>query len=320
MAPDSNPLQAYTRARHAIADVLQELQANLSIEPSDPRDAERCRSLLAKLAEDRFNLVVVGQFSRGKSTLMNALFGRPVLPTGVLPLTSIITSVRYGHRETLLLRRQDSMFLTEVPIERMADWVTQQGNPGNRKRLSEAIVELPLPFLRRGFYFIDTPGIGSAETANTATTLEFLPQVDAVIFVTSVDSPMTETEVGLLRQTARFTDEVFLVLNKLDLLREGDARDASTVAGFVQEHARRVLGSTPRIYLVSALKALEAAAAGDEDALSRSGLARLRADIERLLSEKREAVFLASMTTKTLEVITDLESRASLFARSARMG
>jgi hypothetical protein len=55
--------------------------------------AERCQALVVQLAEDRFNLAVVGQFKRGKSTLMNAVLGRDLLPTGLLPLTSAITTL-----------------------------------------------------------------------------------------------------------------------------------------------------------------------------------------------------------------------------------
>jgi predicted GTPase len=85
-------------------------------------------------------------------------------------------------------------------LGQLAGFVTERGNPGNEKGLIEARVELPERFLRRGLHFIDTPGIGSARQENTATTYEFLPEADAVIFVTSVEAPLSAAEEDFLHE------------------------------------------------------------------------------------------------------------------------
>jgi GTP-binding protein EngB required for normal cell division len=180
--------------------------------------AERCRALVVQLAEDRFNLAVVGQFKRGKSSLMNAVLGRDLLPTGLLPLTSAITTLCYGSTERVVLRRKGWALEQEVPLAQLADFITERGNPGNEKGLEEARVELPLPFLRRGLHFIDTPGIGSARHQNTATTYAFLPQMAAVIFVTSVDAPFSEAEERFLVDIRGQVRQLFIVVNKMDML------------------------------------------------------------------------------------------------------
>jgi hypothetical protein len=141
---------------------------------------------------------VVGQFKRGKCTLMNAVLERDLLPTGLLPLTSAITTLCYGPTEHVVLRRKGWSWEQEAPLAQLPDSITERGNPGNEKGLLEARVELPLPFLRRGLHFIDTPGIGSARHENTAITFAFLPQMAAVIFVTSVEAPLSEAEEGFL--------------------------------------------------------------------------------------------------------------------------
>jgi hypothetical protein len=151
-----------------------------------------CQELIVKLAEDRFTLAVVGQFKRGKSSLMNAIIGRELLPVGVLPLTSAITVLRFGPVERLVIVRENSIFADIVPVSELSDFVTERGNPGNCKPVKTASLEVPLPFLRRGLEFVDTPGVGSSIEANTATTYTFLPECDAVLFVTSVDSPFTK--------------------------------------------------------------------------------------------------------------------------------
>lgn len=177
---DPEKLRAYTRKKLAIAAQLRALLDLLKKRASEAR-FRRCEELMVKLAEDRFTLAVVGQFKRGKSSLMNAIIGRELLPTGVLPLTSAITVLKFGPVERLVVRRENSVFPEIVPVSALAAYVTERGNPGNRKKVKTATVEVPLPFLRRGLEFVDTPGVGSAIEANTATTHSFLPECDAVL-------------------------------------------------------------------------------------------------------------------------------------------
>ena len=199
--PDWSDLQTYTRARQAVAAVVRRLGTHFRHARDEPR-AEACRELMVKLAEDRFTLAVLGQFNRGKSSLMNAIMGRQILPTGVLPLTSAITVLRFGSHERLVVERKGWPFPETAPFSALAGYVTQQGNPGNEKQVERVYVELPVPFLRRGLEFVDTPGVGSAVDANTATTMDFLPRCDAALFVTSVDTPLTAVETDLLSSRA----------------------------------------------------------------------------------------------------------------------
>jgi len=167
--PDLEKLRTYTQTKLQLAGqlrIMREALAALGREHGE----RKCAELVVKLAEDRFTLAVLGQFKRGKSSLMNAIIGRELLPIGMLPLTSAITVLKYGPIERLVVRRDGSNFPEELPVSALAEYVTEKGNPANRKKVQTACVELPVPFLRRGIEFVDTPGIGSAITANTATT------------------------------------------------------------------------------------------------------------------------------------------------------
>lgn len=115
---------------------------------------------------------------------LNAIIGRALLPTGILPLTAAITILRFGPAERLLVSRVSWSFDGEAPVSALPDYVTETGNPGNQKQIKAVYVEFPSPFLRRGLEFVDTPGIGSAIEANAATTYAYIPQCDAVLFVT----------------------------------------------------------------------------------------------------------------------------------------
>jgi hypothetical protein len=142
-------LKQYEQEKFAIAEIIRSAQA---IDSKDQTLHFDCRALLTCLAEDRFNLLVVGQFSRGKSTLMNALLGADLLPTGIVPLTSVITTVRYGSRKQVVLTFVNSGSRREVPLAKLAEYVTQQANPGNVKNVACAEIELPVELLRRGFF------------------------------------------------------------------------------------------------------------------------------------------------------------------------
>jgi GTP-binding protein EngB required for normal cell division len=263
--------------------------------------AERCQTLLVQLAEDRFNLAVVGQFKRGKSTLMNAVLGRDLLPTGLLPLTSAITTLCYGSAERVLLRRKEWTLEQEVPLAQLADYITERGNPGNEKGLVEAKVELPLPFLRRGLHFIDTPGIGSARHENTATTYAFLPQMAAVIFVTSVEAPLSEAEEGFLLDIRGQVRQLFVVVNKMDMSGDTDRED---VLDYIQKHVGRLLGTADvHLYPLSARDGLTAKLNHDDAAIQRSGLTAFEQELTAFLAEAQGRTFLLSILDRALHLI-----------------
>jgi len=176
---------------------------------------------------------------------MNAVMGMDRLPTGVLPLTSVVTTVRYGDHECAVIRVRGASLAHEIPLGQLQEYVTERGNPGNRKQVVLAEVRLPAEVLRLGFRFIDTPGVGSAIAANTATTHEFLPEADAVIFVTSFESAMNEGELAFLRDVSRQVHKIFFVVNKRDLVspEESEAVLAAvrdTIAAHLEEAVRGV--------------------------------------------------------------------------------
>ena len=185
---------------------------------NDGAQEKECQKLMGRLAEDRFNLAVVGQFNRGKTSLMNAILGSDKLPTGILPLTSVVTAVCYGEREQALIRIRDSYLHQTISLEELPLFITEKGNPGNTKQVALAEVRLAVSLLRLGFFFVDTPGIGSAVLANTGTTRNFLPEIDAAIFVTSFEAPLGEGELDFFEEVKSRVGQIFVVVNKSDLV------------------------------------------------------------------------------------------------------
>jgi GTP-binding protein EngB required for normal cell division len=313
-AADPESLRSYTKAKLEIANQLRTLR-EIVRQRGHERRLKRCEELLVKLAEDRITLAVVGQFKRGKSSLMNAIVGRALLPVGLLPLTSAITVLRYGPRERLLIRRQNMSlsFPEEFSVQQLPEFVTEKENPGNMKQVITACVELPVPFLRRGLEFVDTPGIGSAVEANTATTMGFLPECDAVLFVTSVDSPLTRDELEFLKSVSQHVRKIFFAVNKTDLLETWERRP---VLDFVRGMICQQMGTEDvKVFPVSSRLGLAAKLAEDESGYMESGLADLEQTLARFLAGEKASVFLHALVGKTLGLLEQESIEVALRTR-----
>jgi len=297
-------LPEYEAAKFELADILRSIPgAEDSSVPGGLQ--EDVRELFARLAEDRFNLVIAGRFSRGKTTLMNALLGTDRLPTGVLPITSVITRVAYGSRERVQIEFEAGGIGFDIAMEALPQYVTEQGNPGNVRGIRAARIELPIELLRRGFHFIDTPGLGSAIKENSRTTEAFLPQADAVILVSGYDAPLTEEELRVARSITEAGHPLFCVLNKQDLASAPAQRE---VADFV----RRRLGEdgrrgAPRLFSVSALEGLTARLAGDPSGYVKSGVAEFEGKLTEFLIAEKHRVLLASLLERARSVLESVD-------------
>ena len=295
-AASAAALSEYRQGKFALAELIGAAK-DLAAERHHAPVEDRARELLARLAEDQFQLAVVGQFSRGKSTLMNAILGAAYLPTGALPMTSVVTTIRYGSRPRVTVRRRGAGRVPiQTSLDALAAFVAQASSEREELQVASADVALPAPILRLGFSFIDTPGIGSAIAANTATTRRFLPDADAVIFVTSFDAPLGETELDFLRDVQRQVERLFFVVNKLDLV---SAREADEIVRFIRDRLSRGADrGEPRIFALSAEDALRARLQGDTDSLGVSGLPEFERSLVRFLTSEKSRSFLATMSRR----------------------
>ncbi len=255
---DRKPIAPAVERLHALERLARESQA-LTI-------ADEAASLAERASEGRFYVACVGQFKRGKSTLLNALTGSSVLPTGVVPVTSVPTVIRYGdfavrmrvahppQREPSERALRDGWM--PIPAEQLAEFVSEERNPGNRKGVRAVEVFLPSPMLAGGLCLVDTPGLGSVFEANSEATREFVPHIDAALVVLGFDPPLSAEELNLVETIARDVEEFIFVLNKADRVTEAEAAEAEAFTRRVlQERLGRQID---RLYRVSAQERLSA--------------------------------------------------------------
>lgn len=228
-----------------------EALAELANEAGATGVAADARALAERLVDGLFYVACLGQFKRGKSSLLNALVGHAILPVGVVPVTAVITVVRHGPQPAARVRFADGGW-REIDASNLERYVAEQHNPENRKGVAAVEVFAPSPLLASGMCLVDTPGIGSVFDGNTQATRNFVPHVDAGLVVLGADPPISADELALIAETVGHCRELFFVLNKSDKLTEAECKEASA---FTRQVLASRLGLREiRLFEVSAME------------------------------------------------------------------
>jgi len=180
------------------------------------------RPRLAALAEglesgEVVDVAVLGQFKAGKSSFLNSLLEREVVPVHVLPATSVVTRIGFGPADRAIVR-QISGESEEIALDRLSEFVTEKENPENRKKVSLVEVELASLGAFDGIRFVDTPGLGSIFSHNTKASMDWLPHVGGALVAVSVNHPFSGQDLSLLSEVFRHTPEAAILLTKADLV------------------------------------------------------------------------------------------------------
>jgi GTP-binding protein EngB required for normal cell division len=271
-------------------------------------DRDACRWLRTKLRDEIFNLVAAGQFKRGKSSVINALLGESLLPVGVIPLTSVVTEVRYGDAISACVVFESGE-RREVMPDTVQAYATEAHNPRNVKGVREVLISYPSPWLERGLRLVDTPGIGSVFEHNTDVTQRYLPQADAVLFVGSVDQPMSRAELDFLENIRPYAAKIFCLLNKTDYLSADEMHES---LAFSRRAIETALGVAVPIYPVSARRALEGKRAGDAGAQAASGFLAFEQTLRTFMTDDKELVWVRSIAQNLLRLVAQARLQVDL--------
>jgi small GTP-binding protein len=215
-------------------------------------DARRLSDILIGI-DELFLLVIVGEFNSGKSSFINALFGQKARVEGPVPVDDRITIMHYGDEPS---ERQITPFVIEQ--------------------------RLPIEFLR-DIAIVDTPGTNSVIKAHQEVTEDFIPRADLVLFTTSIDRPLTESERQFLSYIQEWGKKIIIILNKIDTKEEAEIAE---VMEFVDNKCREMLGFKPLIFPIAAKLAFNAKLGGNPRDWTRSRFEALEDYIFHKLSER----------------------------------
>ncbi|MCB9619349.1 MAG: dynamin family protein [Sandaracinus sp.] len=259
---------------------------------------------IARLEDERFHLVVLGEFNHGKTTFVNALLGAAVLPMGVTPTTAVIHRIQFGEQGSAKAFGEDGL-VKQVPMDALGEYEV------DGKALADAVQHLdvfyPAEFLKDGVVLVDTPGVNDLNEARAEITYGYIPRSDAILFLLDAGQILKESERQFVanKLLAQSRDKVIFVVNKMDLLDDDERQEAIA-------YARMNLGKLleePKIFGISAERALEGDRAG-------SGMEALTDELERFLKDERGRVLLDNAldaglrTAATLRTGIEIQKRA----------
>ncbi|MCL2777805.1 MAG: dynamin family protein [Polyangiaceae bacterium] len=238
-----------------------------------------CRELIKKLEEDRFHLVVVGEFNHGKSSFVNALLGEHVLPVGVTPTTAVIHQLKFTDppEATIVFQsgKRDPIAFDE----------TRSFSVGGKSvdEIDYLEVGYPAPLLRERILLVDTPGVNDLSLQRADITYSYIPRADAVLFLLDAGQILKESERQFLNEKLlkASRDKIVFVIAKWDILNDDEKTEAlayarSQLANLVKD---------PVVFPVSA----EASLAGRN---TESGMPELLGHLTTFLAEERGRILL----------------------------
>jgi GTP-binding protein EngB required for normal cell division len=209
------------------------------------RQIEACKNLLRQ--DKLIDVAILGQFKAGESSFLNSLIGKPVLPVGVIPVTTTITRLQYGKRERAIIRYFDGREI-EAKIAAVEEFASEAKNPANQKNVE--VVDLEIPSLERyaGLRLVDTPGLGSIFKNHMETSENWLPEVGTALLAISSDRPLAANDLQLIRDLRKHTPKIVVLLTKADLLSSEQQKE---VVHFFRTALQRELHEEFPIFLYS---------------------------------------------------------------------
>lgn len=326
----TDTLDAFVRRRTAAAATLDGLADALAPLEGNERAAAFLRTTARRAREGRFVVLLLGCFSSGKSTLLNALLGQPVLPVKVNPCTAILTEVVHGETPSVTVHYADAREETlsiEAFVERFQLRTASEDAAGAEATdrfgaVDRAVVRWPLPLLRNGVVLLDTPGLDD-DPIRTARTLSSLPDADAVIFTLSTNRFLSDLERRTLQHDLLPLGlrNLFFPVTMVDLL-DALVDDPAAERQRMTLRAREVLGPLcavdgddrfdDRFVMLDARGALRARRQGDDEALATSGIRPFEESLERFLVHERGEAQLRHLHHTVQRIHADLRREAEV--------
>ena len=266
---------------------------------------ERLEQTRARLDDPYVRVIVVGHYKQGKSKLVNALVNAPACAVDDDIATSVPTSVSYADEPAAFAIIRDNDATSDavermpIPLDSLADFVSERGNRAEGFEVVGAEVVLPRELLRGGLRLVDSPGVGGIESTRSVSTLAALSTAHAVLLVSDASQEYTEPEVQFLRHALRVSPNVAAVLTKTDIhpaWRQIEKIDRS--------HLGEV-GAIPMFAVSSDLRLL-AAEEQDRELNEESGFPALVAHLRRDVLGRAEVVHRRSAVHDLIAVADQL--------------
>lgn len=307
--PDAGTDTGYAAAeRHrqrlaAICERVREIAEGL-----EPSAVDGANEILSRVENDAFRIMVLGNFKRGKSTLVNALLGDELLPSFARPCTAVPTELSYGETPSVVLHDLDSGDVREVPIEELENRISiaaEDPDALNPYRLAE--VRYPLPLLANGVTLIDSPGLNEHPNRQRVS-LEYLARADAIVFVTDANAPWAQDEQHFAR-VHLVPYDLFVVVNRINQIRRAEVDSVKQSTLHRHRSARGERADNDRVFFVDALLALESRIGNEpSEGWRESGVAAFAEALDSTLLRERHRHKIIAPARSIRSVLRNLSS------------
>ncbi|WP_394847914.1 dynamin family protein [Pendulispora brunnea] len=306
-------LELFQKRQNEVTGALEELSSVARAVGAKSLNERIGRDLVRKLAEDRFHLVVVGEFNHGKSTFVNALLGHAALPVGVTPTTAAIHHLRYADQPEATVVFSDGR-RESFPFEQVRRFSV--GGDSHPDEVDFLEVGYPAPLLKERILLVDTPGVNDLSLQRADITYSYIPRADAVLFLLDAGQILKESERVFLQDKLlkASRDKIVFVITKWDLLNKDEQGEA---LGYAKEQLAKLI-KDPVVFPVSAEESLVRAEKG-ETGPETSGMPELVTHLTRFLAEERGRILLDNALGEGLNVVKLLQKGIDARARAIAM-
>lgn len=269
--------------------------------------------LVQKLEADRFHLVVVGEFNHGKSTFVNALLGKQVLPVGVTPTTAVIHHLLYSEEPSASVV-YTSGAKSDIAFDQVRSFVVGAESKDSKNEAAGEVqyleVRYPAELLKERIVLVDTPGVNDLSLQRADITYSYIPRSDAVLFLVDAGQPLKESERVFLQEKllGQSRDKIIFVVTKRDIWNEDEQKEA---LDYIRTELAKLI-KKPVVFSVSAEQALEGQVSG-------SGMPELLAHLTNFLAEERGRIQLDNALGEGIDAATLLKKGVDARRRAVLM-
>lgn len=309
--------------RFAALEALQHLREALKKYPP-PGLLQEINALTTLVQNQRFIVAVAGEFKRGKSSLINALLGMPILPMDILPTTATANHIVYGPVPSVQILKKDGSKL-QITVDELKDYVTKLTAESfqNAKSIQETVIEYPTILCQNGVEIVDTPGLNDNEEMENITN-SILQNVHAVVFAVSATTPLSETEAAWLAGIIKNDRLQYLMfaVTFFDRVKKQDRQKVldtirKRISTMVQERVQAIYPDQPdlqkkaermtdpqNMFLipVSSSDALDAFVSGDDELLQKSNLPEFKQSLMMAVNAHQNEYAASCGFTKSTEL------------------
>ncbi|SHP77036.1 isoniazid inductible protein IniC [Mycobacteroides abscessus subsp. abscessus] len=232
------------------------------------------------ITEDYYTIMVVGEFKHGKSTFVNALLGQDIMPRDVTPTTATINAVFHSETPELhILKTDGQVEQRELTVNELNQYTASADF--NVDEIKYLKLYLNAPLLENRVVLVDTPGVNDLNQQRSDVTFQFLPRADVIIFMTSMDAAIKQTEKTFIEEflLKNGLDKIIFAANFMDRIDEEELDDTIE---YIERRLQNIVGEDhARLFPLSSREALEGKLSRDEELVKYSGIPEIEKEIAK---------------------------------------